>query len=46
MPSDPLRKKQLSRGEAEAEGEHQFFFTTGRKKRFAQKADTDHAVSY
>ena len=39
MPPVPTRKNQLSReGEGEGEEEeHQFFFTTGRKKRFAQK---------
>ena len=40
MPSDPLRKNQLSRAaEAQEEAGHQFFFTTGRKERFAQKFD-------
>ena len=37
-PPDATRKNQLfSEGEEEEEeGEHQFFFTTGRKERFAQ----------
>ena len=37
MPPDPFGKNQLfCEGEGE-EGGHQFFFTTGRKERFAQK---------
>ena len=42
-PPDATRKNQLSREGEEGEG-HQFFFTTGRKERFAQKKYIDHAL--